>query len=300
MTIIGKQAFYNCSGLKTVTIPESISIIEADTFSGCTGIKSLFLSNTLKIIRASAFNGCRSLESITIPSSVEFIYQQAFSGCGLKKVKALGETPPFAYDNTFSNYDIPLYVPEASISSYQSTNPWSRFSSLKTLSGGDVEVKKCATPTISYNNGRISFGCETEGVEYSSSITDTDIKNYSTATIDLGVTYTITVYATKSGYQNSDVATATLCWIDVDPRTEGLTTDVAQVNARAVMIQSNDGVLTVSGADDGTDITVYSLSGKIVGHAKAIGNKASLTTNLQKGDIAIVKIGDKSVKVVMQ
>ena len=235
------------------------------------------------------------MESITIPSSVELIEPLAFHDCGLKEVKTLAETPPFVYDNTFDNYDIPLYVPEASISLYQSTSPWSIFSPLKTLTGGDVEVKKCATPTISYNNGRISFGCETEGVEYSSSITDTDIKNYTTATIDIGVTYTITVYATKSGYQNSDVATATLCWIDVDPRT-----DVAQVNARAVMIQSYDGVLTVSGADDGTDITVYSLSGKIVGHAKAIGNKASLTTNLQKGDIAIVKIGGKSVKVVMQ
>ncbi len=297
---IGSHAFFGCNSLKTITIPESISIIEAETFNGCTGIKSITLPNSLKIIREKAFYNCKGLETITIPSTVEFIYQQAFSGCGLKEVKVLGETPPFAYDNTFSNYNIPLYVPEASISSYQSTNPWSKFASLKTLSGGDVEVKKCATPTISYNNGKISFGCETEGVEYSSSITDTDIKNYSTATIDLGVTYTITVYATKSGYQNSDVATATLCWIDVDPRTEGLTTDVAQVNARAVMIQSHDGVLTVSGADDGTDITVYSVSGKMVGHAKAIGNKESLTTNLQKGDIAIVKIGDKSVKVMMQ
>lgn len=300
VTRIGVRAFFGCRSLTSINIPEGVTRINSNVFSYCTGIMSIILPKSLQVIGEQAFYECRSLESITIPSSVEFIYQQAFSGCGLKEVKALAETPPFAYDNTFGNYDIPLLVPEASISSYQSTNPWSKFTSLKTLTGGDVEVKKCATPTISYNNGRISFGCETEDVEYSSSITDTDIKNYTTATIDLGVTYTITVYATKSGYQNSDVATATLCWIDVDPRTEGLTTDATQVMAKAVMIQSNDGVLTVSGADDGTDITVYSVSGKMVGHAKATGNKASLTTNLQKGDIAIVKIGDKSVKVVMQ
>ena len=38
----------------------------------------------------------------------------------------------------------------------------------------------------------------------------------------------------------------------------------------------------------------------MLGHAKVFGNKASLDTSLKKGEIAIVKIGDKSVKVVMQ
>ena len=151
------------------------------------------------------------------------IYQSAFSGCGLKEVRVLATKPPFAYDNTFSNYNIPLYVPEASVSDYQSANPWSKFSSFKTLTGGDVEVKKCATPIISYDNGRIVFSCATEGVEYSSSITDADIKNYTTSSIQLGATYTIRVMATKNGYQNSDEATATFSWNGISPIMTGET-----------------------------------------------------------------------------
>ena len=66
------------------------------------------------------------------------------------------------------------------------------------------------------------------------------------------------------------------------------------------LIQNHNGIVTVSGLDDGTIITVYSVSGHLIGSAKAFNNQSSLTTNLKHGDIAIVKIDDKSVKVIMQ
>ena len=153
---------------------------------------------------------CCLLKEITIPAEVGEIYQLALAGCdGLESVKVLATTPPFAYDNTFSKYDIPLYVPEESVSAYLATNPWSKFTTFKTLTGGDITPKVCAKPTISYADGQIVFDCETEGVEYQSSITDSDIKSYTSATIQLSAAYTITVVATKSGYQNSDPAIAT-------------------------------------------------------------------------------------------
>ena len=223
VTSIGEYAFYNCSGLTSVNIPNSVTSIAESAFSGCKKLSSVVLPNELKLIKANAFKNCTSLSSISIPEKVEVIYQSAFSGCGLKEVKVLATKPPFAYDNTFSNYNIPLYVPEASVSDYQSANPWSKFSSFKTLTGGDVEVKKCATPVISYDNGRIVFSCATEGVEYSSSITDADIKNYTTSSIQIGATYTIRVTATKNGYQNSDEATATFSWNGISPIMTGET-----------------------------------------------------------------------------
>ena len=223
VTNIEQKAFYGCSGLTSLLIPNSVTSIGESAFQGCSKMSSLVLSNELKLIKANTFNGCTSLSSITIPEKVEVIYQEAFASCGLTEVKVLATTPPFAYDNTFSNYSIPLYVPEASVSDYQSANPWSKFSSLKTLAGGDVEVLKCATPIISYDNGRIVFSCATEGVEYSSSITDADIKNYATSSIQLGTTYTIRVIATKNGYQNSDEATATLSWNGISPIMNGET-----------------------------------------------------------------------------
>lgn len=63
------------------------------------------------------------------------------------------------------------------------------------------------------------------------SITDADIKAGSGNEVQLGVTYNISVYATKSGYDNSETATATLCWIDASPKTEGITNGIANISA---------------------------------------------------------------------
>ena len=72
----------------------------------------------------------------------------------------------------------------------------------------DPEVKKCATPTISIVNGELEFSCETKGVEYVSEVTVADArKNYSSKVSLTGV-YKVSVYAMKSGYEDSDVATA--------------------------------------------------------------------------------------------
>ena len=251
------------------------------------------------MIRKEAFENCSSLKSITIPDSVGYIYQLAFSGCkAIESVKVLAETPPFAYDNTFSNYDIELCVPEKSINNYQTTNPWSKFKTFKNLTGDDFEVKVCATPKIAYVNGKISFASETEGVEFVSSITDSDIKNYSTADIELTVTYNISVYATKEGYKDSEVAKATLCWIDVEPKSEGLTdTDIANVKALPVVVQASNGTITVTGADDGIMVEVYGISGAKLGEAKTAFNTATIHTDAQAGSVVIVKVGNKAIKI---
>lgn len=254
-----------------------------------------------KIINKSSFHNCRSIQKLVIPAKVEYIYQEAFANCtGLESVKVLATAPPYAYDNTFSNYNIPLFVPEASVINYQSTSPWSKFTSFKSLTGEDVTTKTCAKPTISYNNGQISFGCDTEGVEFITSITSNDIKNYTTPTIQLSVTYNITVYAAESGYKNSEKVTATLCWIDQQPKTEGISDGVAQIPANAVLIQNESGIVKVEGIDDGTPVTIYTPDGKQAGSAVCRNGAALVGTSIQSGSTAIVKIGEKSVKVVIK
>ena len=232
---------------------------------------------------------------------MEYIYQEAFAGCNaLECVKVLATTPPFAYDNTFSNYNVSLYVPEASVSAYQATNPWSKFTSFNALTGGDVETKVCAKPTISYDKGKLTFYCDTEDATCQYTITDTDIKSGSGNEIQLGVTYNISVFATKNGYQNSETTTATLCWIDVDPKTDGITNGVAQIPANAVLIQSEGGIVKVEGIDDGTPVTIYTSDGKQTGSAICRNGAALVGTSIQPGNVATVRIGEKSVKVVVK
>ncbi len=213
-------------------------------------------------------------------------------------MKVLAETPPFAYDNTFSNYEIELCVPEKSVETYQKTNPWSKFKTFKNLTGDDLEMKSCATPTISYENGKLIFNCETEGAVCKSTITDDDIASFEANEVQLNVTYNISVYATKEGYKDSEVAKATLCWIDVEPKSEGLTnTDIANVKALPVVVQASNGTITVSGADDGTMVEVYGISGAKLGEAKTAFNTATIHTDAQTGSVVIVKVGNKSIKI---
>ena len=321
MTSIGNYTFFNCSGLTSVTIPNSVTSIEEGAFDRCSGLTSvtipnsvtsigeyafsdcykmtaLSLSENLAIVRRRAFMYCSSLKELIIPAKVEFIYQEAFAVCsGLESIKVLATTPPFAYDNTFSKYNIPLYVPEESVSAYQAANPWSKFASFKTLTGDDVTPKVCSKPTISYADGQIVFDCETEGVEYQSSITDSDIKSYTSATIQLSATYTITVVATKSGYQNSEPATATLLWTGATLEEGTNPTRIAEPQGRPILIQSNNGTLTITGTEAGTPVSVYDTAGRQLATATASGTTTTIT--LPAYSLVIVKIGEKSVKVAI-
>ena len=111
--------------------------------------------------------------------------------------------------------------------------------------------------------------------------------------------YHISVYATKSGYQDSDIATATLCWIDVEPIKEGIENGVASVRAQPVLIQSHDGVLTIEGASEGMPVCVYNAAGQLVGSATTSSGTTTVSTTLRDGSVAIVRIGEKAVKVMV-
>ena len=78
VTEIGSAAFYDCTGLKSVTIPSSVKEIGIDAFSGCTGLKSVTISNGVTNIESWAFYGCTGLKSVTIPSSVAEICGSSF------------------------------------------------------------------------------------------------------------------------------------------------------------------------------------------------------------------------------
>ena len=78
--------------------------------------------------------------------------------------------------------------------------------------------------------------------------------------------------------------------------TEGLSRCVTN----AVLIQSEGGSIKVQGVDEGTQVNVYGINGTQAGSAISQSGAATINTNLQPGSVAIVKIGQKSVKVVIK
>ena len=80
VTSIG-SAFYGCSRLTSITIPESVKSIGTTAFYGCSSLTSITIPESVTSIGSSAFNSCSGLTSITIPNSVTSIGSSAFSGC---------------------------------------------------------------------------------------------------------------------------------------------------------------------------------------------------------------------------
>ena len=81
VTSIGSSAFEYCSSLTSVTIPNSVTSIGDQAFSYCTSLTSVTIPNSVTSIGNSAFCRCSSLTSVTIPNSVTSIGSYAFSGC---------------------------------------------------------------------------------------------------------------------------------------------------------------------------------------------------------------------------
>jgi len=89
VTSIGNSAFAGCSGLTSVTIPAGVTSIGSSAFSGCSGLTSVTIADgvTSMDIGSYAFSDCSMLTSVTIPAGVTSIGSYAFSGCsGLTSV----------------------------------------------------------------------------------------------------------------------------------------------------------------------------------------------------------------------
>ncbi len=69
VTSIGKYAFYKCSGLTSVTIPNSVTSIGISAFYNCSGLTSVTIGNSVTSIGNSAFSNCSGLISIIVDES---------------------------------------------------------------------------------------------------------------------------------------------------------------------------------------------------------------------------------------
>ena len=244
------------------------------------------------------------LTKIVLGKNVTHIKPEAFRKSNLEEFTITSEEPPYLYPNVFGSQDLSkatLYVPVSKAEYYKTTEPWSKFGKVLTLSGDTPESpKKCATPSISYSDGQLQFTCETEGAKCHYTISCPDAASGETSTENSSVTlnayYDITCYAKAEGFINSDLATAKLYWLTSSGSLEGA--GINNVSMRGIAIQSAGGFINISGLDNNETVSFYGIDGKSLGSATAINGTTSFAA--QSGSVVVAKIGKENIKIAVK
>ena len=238
VTGIGRKAFQFCSSLTSVTIPNSVTYIGDFAFDSCSGLTSVTIPNSVTSIGNGAFQSCRGLTSITIPNSVTSIGDWAFQSCtGLtsvtipNSVTSIGQSA-FAYCRNIENvYCYAEEVPSAGSSVFYDSN----------INNATLHVPASA---ISYYIFTFPWGA----------------------------------FGTIKAIEDAD--------------------GIESVKERGIAIQSAGGFINISGLDNNEKVSFYGIDGKALGSATAINGTTSFAA--QSGSIVVAKIGKESIKIAVK
>ena len=81
VTSIGESTFWHCEALEFVNIPDSVTEIQRQAFAFCKTLQSINIPDSVTSIGGYAFDWCTSLQSINIPDSVTSIRGHVFYHC---------------------------------------------------------------------------------------------------------------------------------------------------------------------------------------------------------------------------
>ena len=139
VTSLGRYCFAWCSGLTSITIPNSVTSLGMPCFASCDGLESIVVEsgnrvydsreNCNAIIETAANTMLSGCKNTTIPNSVTSLGDECFKYCsGLTEVHANRETPPATGDAIFCNCVSleTIYVPTGASANYD-IDPWNAY-----------------------------------------------------------------------------------------------------------------------------------------------------------------------------
>ena len=299
VTSLGKVCFEYCNGLTSIIIPSSVTSLGERCFSGCSGLISITLPSSVTSLGKYCFGGCSGLTSITIPSSVNYLGSFCFDS-NLERIYFKGKKPYH-----ISAAEIPtkciIYVPAEYLQDYKDALGFGYdyiYTWNPNESGDDDKpVTPCATPSVFYGAGKLKFSCETAGAKYHYTISDKDMATDALSEdgyVNLSAAYDISVYATADGYSASEKAKATLYWVNANLENA---TNINQARTRGVVASAHDGIVSISGLDNGEVVKFYAADGKLIGSSSAVDGTASCAVS---ETMVIAKFGDNAIKVAVK
>ena len=116
--IICDEAFYYCSSLRSLVLPDSVTSIGDSAFCGCRSLTDIVIPDSATSIGESAFDGCESLKSIVIPDGVTRIGKCAFCDCSSLRSVVIPDSVTSIGESTFAFCNFPNDLKQELISRF--------------------------------------------------------------------------------------------------------------------------------------------------------------------------------------
>ena len=306
VTTIGYSAFNYCNGLTSITIPDGVTSIGSGAFQFCSGLTSVTIPNSVTTIEVGAFYDCSGLTSITISNSVTTIGDYAFYDCsGLtsvtipSNVTTIGE---FAFYRCAGLTSVTISNSVTTIGGYA-------FWGCKGLTSVTIpsNVTTIWNFAFSYCAGLTSVtlsesvttigedafdGCNQIKQIYCKGTTPPKTKFDPFSDI---LHNTCVLYVPKGSYS---VYQADPDWGKFKNIIEEVTTSISDIEASNLNVYSENSSIIVQGGKLGDTVDIYSVSGSLLHKIKITDDIVRISVAPQS--LYIVKVGDRSFKIALR
>jgi hypothetical protein len=132
---IGTFAFYDCDGLTSITIPNSVTSIGNRAFGECSNLATIVIGNSMKSIGSNAFSNCPKINDV-------YCYTVRYP-----------ITESNAFENSYPDY-ITLHVPSEAVNQYKGVAPWSSFKAVVPLTDSDPKPTGINSIKVNEQDGK--------------------------------------------------------------------------------------------------------------------------------------------------
>jgi len=337
LTCIKELAFWGCIGIESLEFPNSLETIEEYAFQDCSNLKIVSMPSSVKTIKNAFYNAwhvdklywnnsinCRSyfstynelylgdivtsvpsvgnsmLKKVSLGKNVERLEAFAFSESPLEELYITTENEISLHSTAFKYDDlsnITLFVPSSKAYYYKNNTPWNEMGKILTIEGNEPNVKKCPQPYIEYSEGKIRLSSDLEKSSFECNISALDAISTCDEEIPLTATYIISAYAKHDGYLDSDVATVSLVFATDESGSQS--SSIVEINSTPILYTKNGNTITIKVPDGENQVSFYSLDGKQITTSFSSNGIVQIDTDLISSDIIIIKIGNKSAKIMI-
>ena len=322
---IDKRAFYDCGSLTSLEVSKGVKTIEEFAFSWCTGLLVVTIPESVYFIHETAFQNCLNLRDINIDCPylgscfkdlidiknlkfgphVEEIGEMAFMNCfGVSNidfgtnVKKIGKMAFFRCEGV-SSLTLPNSISTIEVSAFamckklESVELPENIKLLKDYVFQGTNLKHLIIPPTVTTIYQYAFK-DCNNLEDVTSLPETPPLMYDNS---FG-SYDITLYVPETSIDQYKATPPWNLFKEIIAIEGG--TSLANVQTNGTLIKSCNGMLCIQGVSEGTPITVYTLDGKQVGTGITKQGETNIATTLRPNDIAVVKVGEKSTKIVIK